>query len=382
MTLPAKTKYSVRKKIPKYLKISLALFLTLLFIVVIIINTQAGFAADIADNYLRPLIGTSRVIFLEQLFFGASDKAAQLKYKFKSPTAPEFLVQTATQDSQYSPLNFTSIPSLFTTPLNDEGIWHTIAVSALSTKKAVAYTFVRPDPTRSFAVVSLVQMDLSLLHFGAVAGTLEPGGSLGNPGSGMIPQAIIKSGNLVAAFEGGFLYVDGNYGMIVSGKTYAPLKNGLGTIVGYTDGSLKIINYTGQDLGKNVSFARQNGPLLIDNGKIMLDTSNIKEAEGRVLHGGIYTWRSAIGLTKSGNVIYAAGNNLSPTTLADALQMAGVVNAIQLDINPAQVRFDLFNKNSAGSYDVTPLNKELASLSNKNQYLDGYTRDFFYVYKK
>jgi hypothetical protein len=205
---------------------------------------------------------------------------------------------------------------------------------------------------------------------------------MGNPGPGTIPQNIIDSGNLVAAFNGGFLHVDGGYGMIVGTKTYVPLKSDTGTVVGYTDGTVKIINYMGENLGANVAFARQNGPLLVDNGAIALDSVDKKVTNGKVLHGGIYTWRSGIGVTKSGNIIYAAGNNLSSTTLATALQMGGAVSAMQLDINPSQVRFNLFNRNAAASYDVTSLNQALAYLSDKNQYLKGYTRDFFYVYKK
>jgi hypothetical protein len=371
-----------RTKFFTYLKVLFFLTLGLLIAGAIVIKTQPGLAATIADNYLRPVIGTDRTFVLEQFFFNVSDKTAQLEYKFKSPTAPQFLNQINNNNLSSSSLDLTPISVPSSQSLQDEGVWHNLSVNVSLGKEVLAYTFVRPDPTRAFATVSLVQMDMSQLRIGAVAGSKEPGTTLGNPGPGTIPQNIIDSGNLVAAFNGGFLYVDGNYGMIVGNKTYVPLKNDVGTIVGYTDGTVKILNYTGQDLGKNVAFARQNGPLLIDNSAVVLDATDMKVAKGKVLHGGIYTWRSGIGVTKSGNLIYAAGNNLSPTTLAKSLQMAGAVSAIQLDINPSQVRFDLFDRNASGTYDVTPLNKELAYLSNKEQYLKGHTRDFFYVYKQ
>jgi len=369
------------KGIKAWFMVLLSIFIVFVISMFVLVKVNATAAASIADNILRPIFGTDRVIALEQTIFNLSDKTSQLEYNFKSAIAPQFLTQVNDKNLSSSLLDLTPIPSLFSHPLKDEGVWHNIVATVSPNKEVLAYTFVRPDPARSFANVSLVQMDTSQLQLGMVAGTTEPGGP-GNPGPGTIPQNVIDGGNLVVAFNGGFLHVDGSYGMIVGNKTYVPLKTDTGTVVGYTDGTVKIINYTGQDLGNNVAFARQNGPLLIDNGTIALDASDTKIANGKVLHGGSYTWRSGIGITNAGNIIYAAGNNLSPTTLATALQMAGAVSAMQLDINPSQVRFDLFNRNATGSYDITALNQALAYLSDKNQYLKGYTRDFFYVYKK
>jgi len=59
--------------------------------------------------------------------------------------------------------------------------------------------------------------------------------------------------------------------------------------------------------------------------------------------------------------------------------MAGAVNAIQLDINPYWVRFNIFDKNGPGSYKISTLTKQIQDGS--QQYLHGYIKDFFYVYK-
>jgi hypothetical protein len=187
------------------------------------------------------------------------------------------------------------------------------------------------------------------------------------------------SGNLIAAFDGGFQYRDGAYGMIVGNTTYLPLQNDIGTLVGYTNGTLKIVNYTGQDFGNNVEFIRQNCPMLITNGAITVSDPKSKSLWGRTLTSNIYTWRSGIGLTKEGNLLYAIGNNLTPQTLAQALLDGGAVNAIQLDINPYWVRFNIFNTTGSGTYSTTTLVKGIHDGS--KQYLHGYTKDFFYVYK-
>ena len=94
----------------------------------------------------------------------------------------------------------------------------------------------------------------------------------------------------------------------------------------------------------------------------------------------IYTWRTGLGITSNGNLIFAVGNNLTPTTLAIALKMAGAVNAIQLDINPNWVRFNIFDTIGNGKYNSRPLTRDLKDGS--SAYLNGYSKDFFYVSKK
>ncbi|MDR3519955.1 MAG: phosphodiester glycosidase family protein [Candidatus Pacebacteria bacterium] len=384
-----KRKRSRSKTFKRWLKIIFLFILALVLIAGLLIKFNAPLAADIADNYLRPIIGDNTVIFIENTFFNISDKADSLIYKFKQPMSPQFLDQGKNIADQTS-LDLTPIPVNNTfKPLSGEGVWNDLELSVFPKNEVLADTFIRPDPQRSFAIVSVVQIDTKLLRIGAVAGTKEPGGSLGNFGTGLIPEDILNSGNLVAAFNGGFLYADGKYGMIVGNKTYAPLKINTGTIVGYADGTVKIINYTGNNLGTNVIFARQNGPLIVDNNQeATLTPADYKTIRGTIYNGkeivpnGTFTYRSGIGITKTGNLLYAVGNNLSPTSLADALQMAGAVSAIQLDINPSHIHFYTFSETSPGMYAATFLNTELAKLNRSAEYFIGSQRDFFYLYKK
>lgn len=60
--------------------------------------------------------------------------------------------------------------------------------------------------------------------------------------------------------------------------------------------------------------------------------------------------------------------------------MAGVVSAIQLDINPHWVRFNISNPTGFGTYDSTPLNAAMDD--GAKEYLNGYQKDFFYLYKR
>lgn len=369
-------------KIGKIVKIGIVSIIIIIVALVLFLKLDTQGAAIFTDNVLRPLLGDNRVIYLEKIFFNTSDLVDRLTQNQSKDQAPQFIGQgSATIPG--GDLDLTSIPtnSAFT-PLPNEGTWQNYPLSLFPSKEVMAYTFVRPDPARSFAIVTLVQMDKRVMDLGSVAGTQQPGGPVGKPGPGVIPKDIINSGKLIAAFDGGFQYKDGAYGMIVGDSTYLPLKNDLGTLVGYKDGSLKIVDYQGQSLGDNVAFVRQNCPMLITDGSVTVSDPKDRTLWGRLAAGtvGIYTWRSGIGITKNGNLLFAVGNNLTPETLADALQSAGAVNAIQLDINPVWVRFNIFEPIGNDKYSSTTLTKELHDGS--WQYLNGYQKDFFYVYAK
>lgn len=357
-------------KLIKYLSLTV---LSIAIVGVLFVKFDTAAAAQFTDNVLRPLLGNTFVGFLEKSYYNTADKIQQFTDKNGLSSAPQFLDQ-GIQSSLASIQPISGLPYI-----KGEGVWLNRPLKLFPNKEVMAYTFIRPDPARPFAYVTLVQIDIGPMVLSTVAGTQQPGGPIGNHGPGKIPSDIVASGNLVAAFEGGFQYRDGEYGMVVSDKTYVPLKNDVGTLVGYKDGSLKIINYTGQDLGKGVVFIRQNCPILVENGQVFALNEMNKKLWGRTFNADIFTWRSGIGLTKEGNLIYAVGNNLGPESLAQALKMAGAVNAIQLDINPFWVRFNIFEPNGQGRYSTSTLIKSLKDGS--NGFLNGYAKDFFFVYK-
>lgn len=371
-----------KNKILRVIKIIILALIALLIIAVLFIKFDTPAAAEFTDNVLRPVLGDKNVIYLEKVFFNLSDKTEQITKK--SPQAPQFINQAqdnATVVTHNDDLELNPLPQNASfAPLKDEGIWKNKPLKLFQNQEVMAYTFTRPDPARSFAVTTILQVSATKIALGSVAGTKQPGGPVGKPGPGVVPKEIIKNGKLIAAFDGGFQYRDGAYGMIVENTTYLPLKNDLGTIIGYKDGSFKIINYTGQALGNNVVFVRQNCPILIDNGELSVADPKNKTLWGRTLTADIYTWRSGIGITKNGNLLFAVGNNLTPTTLAVALKTAGATNAIQLDINPSWVRFNIFESLGGGKYSSTTLTKDLKDGS--KQYLNGYEKDFFYLYQK
>lgn len=369
----------------KFIYWSLGIVVLIIIGLVLFIKLDTAAAADFTDQVLRPLIGDANVVAIEKMFFNAEDKVNQIKYTVAKPQSPFLLPEnapapTTANESQASHLNLLNMPSIFETALDGEGQWHNIPLSLFPDQIVAVDTFVRPDPTRSYAFTTLIQMDMSKFQMWSVAGTVEPGSKAGKPGPGVIPVSVHDSGTLVAAFDGGFQYKDGQYGMIVGSTTYLPLKNDLATLVGHNDGRIEIVKYEGQDLGNDVAFVRQNCPMLIEDGVIGTQNDANKKLWGRTITTDIYTWRSGIGITANGNLIFAVGNALVPSTLAAALKSAGAVNAMQLDINPNWVRFNIFNDFSNNHYTSVLVMQGLVDGS--YSYLHGYKKDFFYITKK
>jgi hypothetical protein len=56
----------------------------------IFVKVNPTVAADITDNYIRPIIGDQTVVFIENIFFNISDAADHLLYRFKKPTAHQY----------------------------------------------------------------------------------------------------------------------------------------------------------------------------------------------------------------------------------------------------------------------------------------------------
>ena len=319
-------------------------------------SSNASFSAQFADNILRPLLGNTTTIKIEALLFNAQDKFQQLTNN------------TANTSDTIS--------------VGDNLIWKPVLISSTNPQKPlIQISSVNPDPQRKYVLVYLAKLDTSQLLFGSVAGKKEPASEVGNPGPGVIPDSVKLNNTLIAAVNGGFQYRDGQYGMIVEGKTYLPLKDNLATLLSDKQGKLSIINYHNHNIDPNqFTFVRQNGEMLIENSKVIPSSTDIlAKAWGRSITSSMYTWRSGIGITADGSLIYAAGNSLIPETLGQALLSAGAINAMQMDINQYWVRFSLF-KNTANGFAHQSLFTRM--FDGGKVFLTNDSKDFFYIYLK
>lgn len=206
-------------------------------------------------------------------------------------------------------------------------------------------TTVKPDPERPYAEVELIDIDPTLLQVKMIPGTAEPQPTTGLIGTGVIPMEDRAS--LVASFNGGFAAMHGAYGMMVDRKVYLPARSGIATLAVYEDGSIRMGTW-GTDLVQTpdmISY-RQNCPPLIEHGVITAETGKLT-LWGLSVSNAVYLYRSGLGMTAGGHLIYAAGKSLSAYTLARALQAAGAVYAMQLDVNEYHVAFITYSVQTA-----------------------------------
>ncbi|HVB00495.1 MAG TPA: phosphodiester glycosidase family protein [Acidimicrobiales bacterium] len=224
--------------------------------------------------------------------------------------------------------------------VSGEGDWRPIGrtVNGIPT---MYETFMRPDPIHTSVVDGVVWMDTKLLNMRLYSGSYIPGGG---PYKYTAPISSTASKSLVAAFNAGFREQDAQGGYYTDGHVILPLRNGAASLVIYKDGSANVVNW-GRDtkINKNVESVRQNLNLLVDHGRSVTGLNpNDTSQWGFTLGNQVYVWRSGIGITKNGALVYVGGPGLNITTLANLLVRVGAIRAMELDINVAWVNFSFF----------------------------------------
>ena len=183
-------------------------------------------------------------------------------------------------------------------------------------------------------------IDPTRLKIGLVPGAREPGGTWAESPSITGPDLP----RAVAAFNGGFRFQDAHGGFYLDGRQAVPLQVGSASIVIYRDGSINV-GVWGRDFGMtpDVTAVLQNLVLLVDHGQLdPAATYTDTKLWGHTLGANTVVARSGIGVTANGALVYVAGPALTAKTLAEALQRAGAVRAMTLDINPEWVTFNFF----------------------------------------
>ncbi len=257
--------------------------------------------------------------------------------------------------------------------LPGEGIWHATR-PGLGTDAPLLVTTLRNQPEYPRVVAGLAWIDTKRTRL-----TLDPGReqpSVPIPrGSMDVPPA--SRGKLLATFNSGFKLSDSRGGFVLGGHTYATMQNGMATVVGYRDGRVDVINWQyGARAPSSVTFARQNLPLIVERGH---PTPNPNNGEwGATVGNAILVWRSGIGVDRYGNLIYAAGEDQSVSSLADTLAHAGAVRAMELDINSYWVSFITYGAPGAEA----PVNLLSGMNRPDTRYLSPDDRDFFAVYSR
>jgi len=273
-----------------------------------------------------------------------------------------------------------AIQPIVANPLPWEGIWQPLGRDVHGIP-AMYSAYLRPDPVYTSLVAGVVWMDPTLVKAVLYAGVQEPGGQGWRYEA---PIAAADRPGLLAAFNSGFKLADSRGGYFAQGRTVRALRTGAATLAIRSDGT-PMVGQWGRDLqmGPDIAFARQNLALIVDGGQPVPDVDRGGTSKwGATLGNKLLVWRSGVGVTANGALVYAGGNNLSAGSLARVMARAGAVRAMELDINSEWVDFFAYGPAAPGQpasdLTVTKLLPDMrASLS---RYFSANSRDFIAVF--
>jgi hypothetical protein len=258
--------------------------------------------------------------------------------------------------------------------LTGEGVWRSTGRQVAGAPPVLVTTY-RPDPSYPRMVAYVAWIDHSRTWLALYPGRYEP--PSGSP-RGPMSVPLGKRRLLLATFNSGFTSRDGHGGFAVNRNVYTPLRDGQATVVAYGDGRVDVVSWqAGNSLGARLILARQNLPLIVDNG---VRAPNLADGSrwGATLGNAIRVWRSGIGIDRHGNLVYAAADYQTVGSLADILIHAGAVRAMELDINAEWPSFITYRHNGA----LVPTKLVPNGQQPATRYLRPGDRDFFAIYQR
>jgi hypothetical protein len=257
--------------------------------------------------------------------------------------------------------------------LPSEGVWHGTGPLVHGSSPVLVTTF-RPDPNYPQMVAGVAWINSSLTRLDLYPGRYEPP----NAGNALAEVPVQTRAGLLATFNSGFRLEDDRGGFFTAGRLYEPLRDGQATIIGYRNGKVDVRTWRGgPSPGPGVQFARQNLPPIVERGRLNPSLDN-GALWGATVGNEVRVWRSGVGVDARGNLIYAAADIQTAQSLAQILQHAGAVRAMELDINLAWTTFNFYGTWGAGSpRKLLPLMSRPAT-----RYLTPDDRDFFAVYAR
>jgi hypothetical protein len=268
------------------------------------------------------------------------------------------------------------VKPVFPHPLPGEGVWKPTGPPVDGGPPVLVTTY-RPDIDYPQIVAYVAWFDHTRTEIGYYPGRYEPPNAAVR-GPMMVPDD--QRSRLLATFNGGFIYTDGNNGSADNGRTNEPLSDGNATLIGYSDGRVAIVKWSGgPNPGPGVAWARQSLAPIVWNGQLNpdLNTDPNSPQWGYTLGGVTQVWRTGVGIDSRGNLIYVAADGQTVISLAQMLQHLGAVRAMEFDINPAWHTLITYTHTAKGLVPtlVGPSEQPVT------RYLVPDDRDFFAVYR-
>jgi len=269
------------------------------------------------------------------------------------------------------------VKPVFPNPLPGEGIWKSTGPPVDGAAPVLVTTFrTELDYPRIVAYVAWFDHTRTALAY--YPGRYEPPNAAVR-GPMMVPYN--QRWRLLATFNAGFIYADGDNGSTDNGLMNEPLKDGNATLVGYRDGRIDIVNWAGgPNAGPDVAWTRQSLAPIVWDGQLnpALNDNPDSPQWGYTLGNAVRVWRTGVGIDARGNLLYVAADDQTVTTLAKILQHVGAVRAMEFDINPEWHTLITYG-NAQG---LAPTMVGPNPMQSVTRYLIPDDRDFFAVYQR
>ncbi len=241
------------------------------------------------------------------------------------------------------------VPPYLKTPVEGEGKWVLLEDDPFVRRSPgnpalFARTFIRTDRDRPYTRIHIALWDPRLVSLHTMGGSAEPTSATGSTAGGLVPRTPRSMRRLVAAFNGGFQALHGEFGMMSGGQIYLPPKPYAATVMELRDGSTATgVWPTSLDVPQEIVGFRQNlTPLVLD------EKFNPYQ---RTWWGGtppgwqdrVHTTRSGLCMTKEGFVGYFYGNGIGAEDLANAMIHARCKLGMHLDMNPGHTGLEFYS---------------------------------------
>jgi len=351
------------------------------------------FAADLG----RSLFGPALVARVEELALSVIDRFSRTGYRLTHWAAPQpppkierrppAPAQAAAEGATWPPPD---LASPWPKPEPGEGRWtgfgadYLPTAAAKSTPSPLQVTFVRPDPERPYAKAHLVAIDTARLELGLRAGHEDPRPRTGPPGSGHVPEDPSSYSRIVATFNGAFKTTHGSYGMKAEGRVLVPPTAGAATLRIDPGGSVGLGTYRPEQAQTMAAMQletaeayRQNLDLLLEDARL-LPTGRLDWGD-HLVGSGVVAERSGLCVRGDGHLVYVWSQEATARTLARAMQLAGCLRGMHLDMNPghctfAAHRIESFQPLRASGRLLSPEMRSSAT-----RYLRWSPKDFFFL---
>lgn len=288
-------------------------------------------------------------------------------------------------------LSLDNIKPLYTSPaLAGEGVWETAGSPRDPKGRPLIYrTFYRPSVDFPNAIVYMMIVDMSKCFLQYYVGSQEPGATkaVSEVEPNLFPRVLAVTNAMWQQRH------SQGAGAIFRGQMLYPMVDGMATLISYKDGSLDIQEWSPGIPLELVRDARQLRHLIVKDGKVVQAIARkgrLEDAEiglGFLLGGGgrdvdgkqhwFVAHRSAFGIRKDGNLVFAIGHHIGSKDLAKALVLAGAVRGMHADANPANIVGNLYIRDAYGNLVTKAKLSPEQSKYTLNRYEDGYSKDFF-----